>query len=106
MSESRSHKAAKARAAGKKGKTEVRLRSGRRLDAKVGHKATEIERSGDSRKLERAAQRLKESHARERVLQVPNQDMSKATAAMRKKGVSGSVKNMSGTKRRSVRRKK
>ena len=106
MGESRSHKAAKSRAAGKKGKTEVPLRSGKRLDAKVGNKATEVERSGDPRKLELAAQRLKESRTGKRVLQVPNQHMDMATAAMRKKGISGSVKNMSGTKRRSVSRKK
>ena len=102
MSESQSHKSAKSKAAGRTGRTEVPLKSGKRLDAKVGGRATEIERSGAQRSLEAAAQRLKESRAGQRVLQVPEKDMSKAAAAMQRKGIAGTVKNMSGTKRRSV----
>lgn len=106
MSESESHKRAKAQAAGKSGRTEVQLKGGKRLDARTQSRATEIERSGSARGLEQAAARLKQSRARQKVLQTPQKDMGKAAAAMRKKSVSGTVKNMSGTKRRSVSRRK
>lgn len=106
MPESSSHKRAKGRAAGKKGKTEVSLPGNRRLDAATSKKATEVERSGNQRNLVKAAQRLKSSRKSQKVLQVPQKDMSKAAAAMRNVGVSGTVKNMSGTKRRSVPKKK
>lgn len=102
MPESKSHKRAKKRAAGKTGKTEVPLKGGGRLDAQTKGRATEVERSGDRKRLKRAARRLMRSRKRQKVLQVPNQDMGKATAAMREVGVGGTVKNMSGTKRRHV----
>ena len=47
MSESKSHKLHKRKAAGKSGKTEVKLPGGRRLDAATRNRATEIERSGN-----------------------------------------------------------
>ena len=99
MAESNSHKRAKGRAAGT---SEVKLPSGRRLDSRSPKRATEVERSGNPRMLERAAERLKESRASQKVLQVPQKDMDKATAAMRSKNVSGTVKNMGSTKRRST----
>ena len=61
MPESSAHKEAKSKAAGKSGKTETPLNSGRRLDAQTKNKATEIERSDAKQKLENAAQRLKDS---------------------------------------------
>ena len=61
MSETTSHKRAKARAAGKQGKTEVPLKGGRRLDAASPRTATEVERSGNRRSLDAAARRLKAS---------------------------------------------
>ncbi len=102
MSESESHKRAKSRAAGKSGKTEKPIVGNRRLDAATKKTATEVERSGATSGLEKAAARLKASRKSRKVLQVPQKDMSKAVAAMKKKGVSGTVKNMSGTKRRST----
>jgi hypothetical protein len=86
------------------GAGQVPLSGNRRLDAKTksGKTATEVERSGSSAGLERAAARLKSSRAKQKVLQVHNQDMGKAVDAMRKVGISGTVKNMGGTKRRSV----
>lgn len=103
MVESTSHKAAKHRAAGRGGKTEVPLSRGRRLDAlSPGGRATEVERSGNARALQSAASRLKASRAKQKVLQVPQHDMDKAAAALRREKVSGTVKNMSGTKRRHV----
>jgi len=69
-------------------------------------KAIEIERSGTLAGLEKAAKRLKDSGKPQKVLQVPQKDMAKAAKAMQNVGISGTVKNMSGTKRRSVSRKK
>jgi len=103
MSETPSHKRAKDRAAGRSGRTEKPLPGGRRLDAATRGRATEVERSGSGKLLEAAAQRLRDSRRKQKVLQVPQKDMDSAASAMRRKGVRGTVKNMSGTKRRSVR---
>ena len=106
MAEKDAHRRAKQKAAGRRGKTEVRLRGNQRLDALSGggKRATEVERSGTSVGLKKAAQRLKKSGAPQKVLQVPQKDMSAATKALRAVGIGGTVKNMGGTKRRSVRR--
>lgn len=106
MGEKTSHKRAKSAAAGKSGKTEVKILGGRRLDATTKKRAIEVERSGTSSGLEKAAKRLKSSGKSQKVLQVPQKDMPKAAKAMKKVGVSGTVKNMGGTKRRSVSKKK
>ena len=106
MGETSSHKRAKAKAAGKSGKTEVPLKGKRRLDAVSKVKATEVERSGNMASLKKAAQRLKDSRKRQKVLQVPQKHMDKASQAMRDVEVGGTVKNMSGTKRRSIPKKK
>lgn len=105
MGETQSHKRAKAKAAGRAGKTEAPLKGGRRLDAARKKTATEVERSGSEAALKKAAQRLKSSRKKQKVLQVPQKDMPKAAKAMRDVGVGGSVKNMTGTKRRSVPKK-
>ena len=99
------HKRAQRKAAGKRGYTEVPLKGGKRLDAltKSRKKATEVEMSGTRNRLEQAAHRLKIIGTKQKVLQVPQEDMKKAASAMRTKRVKGTVKNMSGTKRRSVR---
>ncbi|MGP0059950.1 MAG: hypothetical protein ACLPID_11760 [Beijerinckiaceae bacterium] len=103
MSESQSHSRAKAQAAGKNGETEVPLPGGRRLDAKsASGRATEIERGGTDAGLQAAARRLRDADANQHVLQVPQRDMDAAAAAMRKVGVHGTVKNMTGSKRRPV----
>ena len=106
MAETTSHKRAKAKAAGKGGKTEKKLPGGKRLDAitQGGGKATEVERSGTTQGLNKAAQRLKKSGAKQKVLQVPQKDMDNAVAAMKKAGSGGTVKNMGGTNRRSIRK--
>ena len=108
MAEKDAHRRAKRKAAGRGGKTEVRLRGNQRLDAlSAGRKrATEVERSGTSAGLRNAAGRLKASGAAQRVLQVPQKHMGAAAKALRAAGISGTVKNMGGTKRRSVRRPK
>ena len=52
--------------------------------------------------LARYERRLQSSRKPQKVLQVPQHDMVDAAKAMKKVGVKGSVKNMSGTKRKSV----
>src|SRR6266849_1034583 len=84
MRESSSHQRTKNQAAGKGGQTDVSLSGGRRLDAQTpSGRATEIERSGTTAGLEAAARRLRDADASQRVLQVPQQDMDTAAAAMR-----------------------
>ena len=102
MAESKSHKQAKSKAAGKSGTTEKSLPGDRRLDAATAKKATEVERSGTTEGLKKAAQRLKASRKPQKVLQVPQKDMDAAAQAMKKAGIGGTVKNMGGTKSRSI----
>lgn len=101
MSKSNSHKSAQSKAAGKNGQTEYKLKNGQKLDAITSNKkrATEVERCGN---LTEAVKRLKLSGADQKVLQVPQKDMNKAATAMKEVGVKGTIKNMSGTKRKSV----
>ncbi len=108
MAETKAHRAAKRKAAGRGGKTEAPLRGGGRLDARTkgGSRATEVERSGDTGNLSAAARRLKRSGAPQKVLQVPQRDMAKARGAMRQAGIGGTVKSMTGTKRIRVRKPK
>ena len=92
MSETRAHRRAKIRAAGSGGRTEVPLPRGQRLDAltKGKGRATEVERSGSATGLQAAAKRLKLSGAPQKVLRVPQKDMSAATA-LRRAGIGGTV---------------
>lgn len=104
MAKSESHKKAQQKAAGEGGKTEVNLKGGKRLDALTKNriKATEVERGGTEKSLTAAVKRLKISRAQQKVLQVPQKDMQKAAEAMKNQNVRGTIKNMGGTKRRSV----
>ncbi len=103
MTETPSHRRAKARAAGNGGQTEVPLPGGRRLDALSAHgRATEVERSGDPAALRGAARRLRDARAGQRVLVVPQFDMPAAADAMRDVGVHGTVKNIKGNRRKPV----
>ena len=102
MAKSPSHKRAQSKAAGETGKTEVPLPRKRRLDAQSGNTSTEVERSGQPARLRKAAARLKSAGTKRKVLQVPQNDMEKAEEAMKQEGVSGTVKNMGGTKSKSV----
>lgn len=100
MAETTSHKRAKRKAAGRKGQTEKPLKYGKRLDAisPGGKRVTEVERSGTVKGLKKAVARLKSVKAPQKVLQVPQPHMPKASQAMRSMKVKGTVKNMTGTK--------
>ncbi|MCD4824338.1 MAG: hypothetical protein K8S55_07005 [Phycisphaerae bacterium] len=106
MTETASHQKAKKAAAGKNGRTEVPLSRGRRLDALRGNCATEIERSRHTSRLRKAAGRLRDSKVKHKVLQVPHKNLEKAVEAMQHIGISGTVKNMGGSKRISVGKKR
>lgn len=100
MPESPSHKRAKSKAPSK---SEVRVRGGGRVDSATSKTATQVERNRAN--FPNSIAKLKASGRDRRVLQVPQHLMSDATAEMRRQGVSGSVKNMGGTKRMSVRKR-
>jgi len=106
MPESRSHKQLKRKAAGKKRQTEKKLSTGEILDAARKNTATEIEKSGTKKGLEKAVDRLKISRKKQKVLQVLNKDLSLAAKIMKEREVGGSVKNLGNTKRRSIPKKK
>ena len=85
MSESKSHKRIKKKAAGKSGKTEKKLKYGGRIDAWSKKKATEYERSGTTKGLTRAVRKLKRAKKEQRILRVPNKkDVIKAKKIARK----------------------
>ncbi len=96
MPESRSHKRGKGSAA----KTEVPISRGRRLDAKRGDNAIEVERSGTARGLKQAISRLKTQRNSSKILRVPEKDMRKAADISRQEKVNLTVTNLSKTKRR------
>lgn len=102
MAESQSHKRAKNKVAGKNGRTEISISRGRRLDAKNGHKATEIERSGTLKGISNAINRLKTQQNSKKELLVPHKDLDKAKKIVQKKGVNVLIQNLSKTKRRFV----
>jgi len=66
--------------------------------------AKEVERNPQG--LQKAVKRLKDSGRERKVLQVPQNLMTDAVEQMKKQGVSGTVKNLSETKRISVPKKK
>ena len=98
MSESQSHKRLKTKAPGK---TEAPISRNRRLDSATQKTATEIERNPQN--IDKAVRRLRDSRRPRKVLQVPQPQLNNAVDSMQKIGVKGTVKNLSGTKRRSVR---
>jgi hypothetical protein len=81
MAESKKHKREKNKAAGKHGQTEVPLKGGRRLDALNSDKATEVERSGSKKGLQKSVSRLEEIKRRGELV-VPPKDVAKAKKAV------------------------
>ncbi len=99
MPETQSHKRAKAKAPGK---PEVPISRRRRLDSASPKTATEIERNEGN--LVDAVRRLRDSGRQRKVLQVPQPLIPKARKVMKQEGVGGTIKNLSGTKKISVRK--
>lgn len=99
MPESESHKRAKSKAPGK---SEVRVRGGGRVDSATAKTATQVERNRPN--LPNTVSKLKASGRPRRVLKVSQHLMKPARAEMRRQRVSGTVKNLGGTRRSSVRK--
>ena len=99
MAETTSHKRAKGKAAGV---SEKPISHNRRIDSLSPRRATEVERSGSPRLLEKAARRLKATRKPQKVLIVPNSDMPKGVQAMKNTKTGGTVRNFAGSKRRSI----
>jgi|CXWL01.1.fsa_nt_gi hypothetical protein len=74
-------------------------------EAKDGKRAVAIERSDSPAQLERAAKSLKHACAESRVLHVPYWNLAKAEAAMRRAGVTGSVRNLCGSQSKRVKKR-
>ena len=100
MPESPSHRRAKSRAPGRR---EVRVPGGGRVDSATSKTATQVERNRSN--LRNSIAKLKSSGRPQKVLQVPQHLMKDAAAEMRRQNVPGTIKNMSGTKRLSARKK-
>ena len=100
MPESESHRRAKSKAPGK---SEVRVRGGGRVDSATLKTATQVERNRSN--LPNTVATLKASGRPRKVLQVPQHLMKPAATEMRRQNVSGTVKNISGTKRLSLRKR-
>lgn len=101
MPKTHRHKTGRDSTTYRSGRVEYSIKTGRG-DIASPKRAVEIERSGSLSGLQKAATRLKESRRSQKILQVPHKDMNKAVGVMRTVGVSGTVKNMSGTKKRYV----
>ena len=86
------------------GLNDIILKRGRQPSAASTHRATEIERSGDPERIRLAALRLKNSERPQKVLQVPHSHVPLAAYTMWNLGMSGTVKNLSGTKTVRVRK--
>jgi len=103
MSESKSHKSLQIRLLG----NPVRLRKNFLLASASMPRLQVAERprlngAGKPNSWNWLQKDYKESRANQRVLPVPNSDIPKAVEAMKKVGVGGTVKNLSGTNRRYV----
>jgi hypothetical protein len=86
------------------GLNDVILKRGRRLGATSVNRATEVERSGDPERIRLAALRLKNSERPQKVLHVPHSHVPLAAYTMWNLGMSGTVKNLSGTRTVRVRK--
>ncbi len=64
--------------------------------------ASEIERSSSETSLKKAISRLNDSGKRKKELIVPQKNMDKAKATMKKANVSGTIRNLSKTKQKRV----
>ena len=92
MSPGRKHESIKKKEAGATGKPEHWVR-GKRIDVVKKGKAIEVQTTVTSEGLLKAAQRLKSSGRRQRVLVVPNaQDVPKAATALRKAKTGGTAR--------------
>ncbi|MCD6412862.1 MAG: hypothetical protein J7L54_01790 [Elusimicrobia bacterium] len=99
------HRIITGQVAGKKGKREVPISGGRRLDVRKGRRATEVERSGNPASIKKALNRLKTQKNFKKELLVPQKDLNKAKDIAQKLKVNVLIQNLSRTRRKIVRKK-
>ena len=92
------HRRHQKKAAGRTGRIEVPIDG--LLDVSTPKKAIEIERTGRTKRIDKAVQRLAKSRKPHKILKVPNKDLSKACRIVRKKKRKVTISNLSGTKYR------
>ena len=95
MPESKGHKRGKGSAA----KTELPISRRRRLDAKRGKFAIEVERSSSQPALNKALSRLQSQRNLKKILRVPQANLEKAVDLARKKKLNVTVTNIAKTRR-------
>jgi len=103
MGISKRHKDLQSKAAGARGKTEVKIYGGRRLDAKnpIVNTVTEVEKSG---KIKEALRRLRTQDGLKKVLLVPQKEMDNAKLIAEKLKVICKIQNLSKTKTKYARK--
>jgi len=89
--------------AGPRGQTEVPIPGRRRLDVKKPNVAIEIERSADPARIRAALGRLRTQRNAPKQLRVPQPNLDRAAEIAKRARLNVTVKNLSGTKRRTVR---
>jgi len=94
----RIHRQHQRKAAGRRGRIEYPVNGF--IDTVTPKKATEIERTGKKKRIEKALQRLAEIRKPHKILKVPNQDLSKAYRIARKRKLRVTISNLSGTRYR------
>jgi hypothetical protein len=92
------HRRHQKKAAGRQGQIEVRINGV--IDVKTQKKAAEIERTGRTKRIKKALQRLANIQKPHKILKVPNRDLSKAYRIASKRRQKVTISNLSGTKYR------
>lgn len=103
MVRSKRHGQLQRKLAGRKGKIEVPIRGGRRIDVQKGRKVSEIERSGDPERIRQAIRRLHAKKTFKKELLVRDADLDKAKEIAQKEKGKLTIQNLSKTRRRFVR---
>lgn len=104
MAGRKTHSRITRREAGKRGRTEVPIAGRRRLDVRKPGEASEVERSGNPRRIAQALSRLKTQRNARKVLLVPQRDLEKAKEVAEKMNMNVLIQNLSKTRRRIVKK--
>ena len=100
----KTHRRITRRQAGRRGRTEVPIPGGRRLDVRKPGEAGEVERSGNPQRIAQALSRLKTQRNVRKVLLVPQRDLDKAKDIAEKMKMNVLIQNLSKTRRRIVKK--
>ena len=92
------HRRHQKKAAGHQGQIEVHIDGF--LDVRTPKKAIEFERTGRTKRIEKALQRLAKIRIPHKILKVPSKDLPKACRIARKRRQKVTISNLSSTKYR------